>query len=40
VSAPGAKVTVSVEARVGVDVQLLDRETVRRALSPENRWAK
>jgi hypothetical protein len=31
---------VSAEARLGVDVQLLDAETVRRALSNEDFWAK
>jgi len=36
----GRPVKVSAEARVGVEVQLLDAETVRRALSNEDFWAK
>jgi hypothetical protein len=35
-----AGVRVSAELRLGVDVELLDAETVRRALSREDWWAK
>lgn len=38
-SGPGGA-RASVEARLGVEVQLLDAETVRRALSREDHWAE
>jgi hypothetical protein len=40
VGGDGARVSVGAEVKAGLNVQLLDAETVRRALSNEDFWAK